>query len=232
MAAEASVTHRALDGRRYQLTGRLDLRQPFTSEVGVLVDGHLHVLTAGTIGLGEELARAVGVERFDEELSFQGGTLRVGRADSYDFGIRLAEQQLVAVWHGRKYCLVARLYRATTTDMVSLLRTFVIAEHDDGLTVTPKAGSQFAGVATVTKQVPQLGLLELSTRGAEHATALPGWRGVSTRAGELFRDTLGDGSPYFVLAGNDTWATVLPMADTTVSDLPAVADRLAMRALG
>lgn len=234
MAVEDNVVHRALDGRRFQLSGGLDLGQPFTSSVGVLVGGRLHELTAGPVGLGEELARSVGVLRFDEELAFQGGVLRVGRAQHYDPGIRLTEDLLVAVWEGSAFCLVVRLYRAQTADVVGLLRTLRITEHPDGIAVSPlpRSGAEFAGAATVTKQVPGLGLLEVSTRTAGHAKALPGWQGVTTSAGELFRDTLGDGSPYFVLAGRDTWATVLPLADTAVQQLPSLADRLALRTVG
>jgi hypothetical protein len=230
----AEVSHRALDGRRFQLSGPLDLSQPFTSVVGITVDGRLHELTAGPVGLGEELARAVGVEALDEELAFQGGTVRIGRARHYDAGIRLTEDVLVAVWQGRRYCVVLRLYRASTADAVGLLRTLRITEHDDGIALTPdpRSGTEFADAATVTKQVPGLGLLELSARTAAHAGTLPGWRGVSTKAGELFQDTLGNGSPYFVLAGQDTWVTVLPLADTVVDQLPAIADRLALRAVG
>jgi len=230
----ASVTHRALDGRRFQLSGQLDLGQPFTSAVGITVEGRPHELTAGPIGLGEELARANGIDGFDEALSFQGGTLRIGRTGHFDAGIRLAEDVLVAVWEGRRYCVVLWLYRATTSDVVGVLRTLRITEYDDGIALEPdaKAGCRFADQATVTKQVPGLGLLEVSARTAAHARALPNWQGVATTAGELFQDTLGNGDPYFVLAGTDTWTTVMPLADTTVGRLPALADRLALRTVG
>lgn len=234
MAAEASVTHLALDGRRFRLSGGLDLSQPFTSAVNITVGGHLHELTAGPIGLGEELARANGVERLDEVLSFQGGTLRIGHAGHFDAGIRLAEDLLVAVWEGRQYCIVLRLYRATTPDVVGLLRTVQITEYDDGIALRPdaKAGCEFADQATVTKQVPGLGLLEVSARTAQHARTLPDWQGMTTTAGELFQDTLDNGNPYFVLAGADTWTTVMPLSDTVVSRLPALADRLALQTVG
>jgi hypothetical protein len=234
MAAEASVTHRALDGRRFKLSGLLDLGQPFTSAVTIAIGGRVHELTAGPIGLGAELARANGVDRLDEVLSFQGGTLRIGRAGHFDAGIRLAEDVLVASWEGRRYCLVLSLYRATASDVVGLLRTLRITEYDDGIALEPdaKAGCQFADQATVTKQIPGLGLLEVSARTAQHTRTLPDWQGMTTRAGELFQDTLGNGGPYFVLAGADTWATVMPLADTAVGQLPAQADRLALRTVG
>lgn len=231
MAAHARVVHRALDGRRFVLSGQLDLGQPCTSTVGVVVHGHLRELTAGPLDLGEEVAHAAGVARLDEELSYVGGTLRLGRARRYDAGIRLVEDTLVAVWQGRRHSLVVQLYRASTADALGLLRTFEISEQDDGIALRPdvKAGSRFAGPASVIKQVPGLGLLEVSPLTAEHAKTLPGWQGVSTRAGELFQDSLADGRPYFVLAGQDTWVTVMPLAGIAVADLAAMADRLTLQ---
>jgi hypothetical protein len=234
MAAEASVIHRALDGHRFRLSGPLDLALPFTSAVGVVVHGHLHELTAGPPGLGEEVARAAGVDRLDEELSYRGGTLRLGHVKRYDAGIRLVENLVVAVWQGRRYSLVLQLYRASTADVLGLLRTFEIVEHDDGIEIRPdaKAGSSFAGPASVVKQVPGLGLLEVSPLTAQHTKTLPAWQGISTRAGELFQDGLANGQPYFVIAGTDTWGTVVPLADTAVGQLPAMADRLTLQTVG
>lgn len=231
MAAEANVIHRALDDRRFRLAGALNLDQPFTSVVEVVIGGRVHELTAGPAGLGDDVAAASGVTRLDEELSYQGGRLRLGRARHYDGVTRLVEDVLCVVWQGARYCLVTHLYGGTAADALALLRTMRIVEHEDGVALTPSGGS-FAGPATVIKQVPRLGLLELSPLTARHTRTLPSWQGVATRAGELFRDTLGDGSPYFVLAGRDTWATVLPLADTAVDDVPALADRLVLQTVG
>lgn len=228
----ADVVHRALDGRRYRLAGALDLGQPFTSVVEIATGGRVHELTAGPARLGEEVAAASGAPGFDEELSFQGGRLRLGRARHYDGGTRLVENVLVAAWQGQRYCLVVHLYGGATPDALALLRTVRIAEHEDGLTLTPSGGASFAGPATVIKRVPRLGLLEVSPLTAQHARTLPSWQGVAMSAGELFRDSLGDGSPYFVLAGRDTWTTVMPLADTTVDDVPALAGRLELQTVG
>jgi hypothetical protein len=81
--AQASVTHRALDGRRFLLTGHIDLGLPVTSVVEVTVRatvrGRLHEFTAGPARLGGDIAPALGVTSFDEELTYQGGTLLIGR---------------------------------------------------------------------------------------------------------------------------------------------------------
>ncbi|MEU5941860.1 hypothetical protein ABZ807_22350 [Micromonospora sp. NPDC047548] len=226
--AEAAVAHRAMDGRRFLLSGPLDFSAPFTSVVELTIAGRPHEFTSGSVGLADELAQALGVNDFDEELNYQGGVLLTARARSYDAQIRLSEDRLVAAWRGRRYCFVTQLYGATTADLLAVLRTLRIAEHADGLAVRPdsRAGSRFTAPATVIKQVPGLGLLDMTPLTAERARQLPSWRGLPTRAGELFRDTLSDGKPYFVLAGTDTWVTVLPLADTVVDQVPDLVARL------
>lgn len=227
-AAEASVVHRAMDGRRFLLSGPLDFSAPFTSVVELTIAGRQHEFTAGSVGLADELAQALGYTDFDEELTYQGGTLLTARVTSYDAQVQLDEDRLVAAWRGRRYCFLTQLYGASTADLLAVLRTLRIAEHDDGVVVRPdtRAGSRFAAPATVIKEVPGLGLLDMTPLTAERARQLPSWRGLRTRAGELFRDTLSDGKPYFVLAAADTWVTVLPLADTVVDQVPDLVDRL------
>ncbi|MCM0676910.1 hypothetical protein NCC78_19780 [Micromonospora phytophila] len=217
-----------MDGRRFLLSGPLDLSAPFTSVVEMTIAGRQHEFTAGSVGLADELAQALGVTGFDEQLNYQGGALFTARVTSYDAQVRLDEDRLVAAWRGRRYCFVTQLYGASTADLLAVLRTLRIAEHDDGLVVRPdpRAGSRYAAPATVIKQVPGLGLLDMTPLTAERARQLPSWRGLRTRAGELFRDTLSDGKPYFVLAAQDTWVTVLPLADTVVDRVPDLVDRL------
>lgn len=227
-AAEASVTHRAMDGRRFLLTGPLDLSAPFTSVVELTVAGRLHEFTAGPVGLADDLAAELGVTDFDEELAYQGGILLTARVRSHDPQIRLDEERLVAAWRGHRYCFLTQLYGGSTGSLLAVLRTLRITEYDDGLAVRPqaRAGSRYAAPATVLKQVPGLGLLDMTPLTAERTRQLPSWRGLSTRAGELFRDTLSDGRPYFVLAATDTWVTVLPLADTVVDRVPDLVSRL------
>lgn len=227
-AGQAPVAHRAMDGRRFRLSGPLDLSAPFTSAVELTIAGRRHEFTAGSADLADDVAEALGVDDFDERLSYQGGTLLTARASSYDAQIRLTEERLVAAWRGRRYCFVTQVYGASTAQLLAMLRTLRITEHDDGLVVRPdtRAGSRFAAPATVIKQVPGLGLLDMTPLTAERTRQLPSWRGLRTGAGELFRDTLPDGRPYFVLAAADTWVTVLPLADTALDRVPDLVDRL------
>jgi len=226
MVPETRVTQRALDGRRFELSGPFDFGGPFTSTVELLVNGRRYELTAGLAELGDAVAEALGIAGYDEEYAHQGGTLLTARTQPYDAGIRLREDRLTAVWRGRRYGLVTQMYRTSTSQLLGVLRNLRISEYDDGLALRPGSGSSFAAPATVTGQVPGLGLLEITSLTAQHATQLPRWRGLTTPAGELFRDTLTDGSPYFVLVTEDTWTTVLPLRDTAVDRVPELVGQL------
>lgn len=231
IGVKSTVVHRALDGRRYELSGVLDLGRPSTSAVEVLVGGRRHELVAGTSGLGDEVATALGVTRFDEEFRFAEGTLIVGRTRRAEPGSRITEDLLLAVWRGRRHCLVSHFYDTSTATAVELLHTLGIAEYEDGVAVRPRSGSELAAPAAVVKEIPTLGLLELTVPEAPQATRLPAWKGARTRSGELFSDRLSNGEPYFVLAGADTWTTVLPLADTDVARVPELVDQLGLRLL-
>ncbi len=230
----STVVHRALDGRRYELSGTLDLGHPSTSSVRVSVRGRMYELVAGVSGLAQDVAGALGVSAFDEELAFAGGTLLVGRTRRVEPATHLTEDILVAVWRGRRHCVISHFYDTSTTTAVQVLDTLGITEHDDGIALRPAAGSGSTVIApaTVVKEVPSLGLLELTVPSAPQATRLPDWKGAPTRSGELFADQLSNGDPYFVVAGADTWTTVLPLAGTDVARVPALVDQLSTRLLG
>jgi hypothetical protein len=233
-AAEAQAIHRSLDGRRFEFSGGLDLGLPFTSVLDVAIGGRLHEFTAGAVGLGADVAGALGAAGFDEEFSYQDGALLVGRLRPYDRQIRLVEEVLVAVWQGARHCLVTQLYGLKTADLLGVLRTLRISEYDDGLAIRPGAGSssEFAAPATVVKQIPELGLLEVSPLTDQHVKTLPSWRGLSTPAGELFTDRLADGKPYFVLAAPDTWTTLVPLAGVAADQVPGRVGRLRVGLVG
>jgi hypothetical protein len=211
----APVVHRSLDGARFELGGDLDLAGPATSVLDVAVNGRLYEFTSGVAGLAGEVAASVhhaGRPDFEEELSFAGGSLRLARSRPFDGRTGMAEDVLVAAWVGQRHCLVSQWYGVRTADVLGVLRTLRITEHDDGLTVVADqaAGAVPNGPATVIKHVPELGLLELCRLTRAHARTLPAWAGRGIPAGDLYQDTLSNGQPFYVLAGTDTWATVVP----------------------
>ena len=136
---------------------------------------------------------------------------------------------MLAAWRGRAHSLVTQFHGVTTAQVLGVLRTLRITEHVDGISVRPERDAGFATPATVVKQVPGLGLLEVSPRTDRHA--LPAWSGLAAAGGgEVFRDRLPDGQPYFVLAGAATWTTVLPLAGCSPDRVPSLLSGLAVRA--
>ncbi|MFI6085699.1 hypothetical protein ACIBBB_32930 [Streptomyces sp. NPDC051217] len=228
------VAHRALDGGTYHLEGDLDLQSPCTSAVEMVVGGRLVEFTAGPASLGDDVAASLGIGAPDSEFTFQKGTLRIFQSIEREPRSGLVERPSLVVWLGERHALVTRLYGLSVAEVLGLLRSVRIAESEYGLTLQPdpSAGSAFARPATVIKEVPGLGLLELSRRTKEHTAQLPPWKGVAVASGELFRDTLSDGSPFFVLSSAKIWATLVPLASTAVERVPELVGRLALRHTG
>jgi len=216
----AQVTHLALDGSRLDIEGDLDLSLPFTSVVDLGIGGGRHEFTAGALGLGDEVVAALGLSGFGEELSYAGGTLRIAHGKVTDPRTRLADAVTVAAWHGTRHSLVSSLYNVTTADVLDLFSAVRITEQDAGITLAPApdSGSTLLGGALVLKEVPGLGLLEIAARSREAVRELPDWGGLALPSGELFRDTLSNGRPYFVLATPAAIVTVLPLGDRPTAD--------------
>lgn len=234
MAQSAAVEHRALDGVAFHLSGSLDLSRPATSVVEVSADGRLYEFTSGPLDFADAVAASLGITEFDSELAFQGGTLRTATTSEYDKQAKQVENPTLVVWQGRRFSLITRLYRARLADVLVLLRTLGIAEHQDGIVLKPDnaAGSRWVRPATVVKEVPSVGLVEVARKTKEHTAQLPPWEGASVNAGELFRDSLSDGSPFFVLSGSELWATIVPLADTDVERVPRLVGGLDVRTVG
>lgn len=206
------VVHRALDGYRFQLSGNLDLSRPFTSVARFAVDGGLYELTSGEHAATKGWTDDLGIRRFDDEFSLRNGRLRTAHVTGYDQRSGLEDRLLAVVWEGRNFSMFIPMYNATPSDAVRVFQFLTVAEHADGLTVA-SANPKRAGIAEpsrMAKEVPGLGLLEMTALTKTTARRLPAWSGAKLPHGELFRDTLGDDSTYFLLATPSAMVTVLP----------------------
>lgn len=206
------VVHRSLDGYRFKISGDHDLDQPFTSVARFAVDGRLHELTSGEHDAATGWTRDLGIRRFEEEFSLQRGRLRTARVVDYDRRIGLEDDLLAVVWQGRRFSMFIPMYNAVPADAVRLFNVIGVSEHDDGITVAtldPKRAG-IAEPADVAKEVPGLGLLEVTALNKTTARRLPAWQGARLPHGELFQDTLEDDSVYFVLATASAMVTILP----------------------
>lgn len=219
------VIHRSLDGHRFKLSGDLDFSHPYSSVVRYVVDGVLHELTSGDLEAGRSWAEDLGVTHFDDEFALQGGRLRTGTVSKRDDNVGLTETLLTAVWEGRRFSLFTHLYHATAADAVRMFDVLGITEHDDGITITSRKPKRagIAEAADVVKEIPGLGLVEITALNRATASRLPAWPGTKVDSGELFRDSLDDDSTYFVLATPTAMVTVLPPGE---GSLPTVANRI------
>jgi len=226
----ARVSHLALDGSRFEIQADLDLGKSFTSVVDVDVDGHRYEFTAGGVGLGDEVVAALGLPGFGEELAFAGGTLRIARGAVTDPRTGQADAATVAAWSGARHSLVTSLYNVSTAEVLGVFSTLRISEGPDGIAIAPApdAAGTMLGRALVLKEVPGLGLLEISGRTRDAVRELPAWAGLALSSGELFRDTLSNGSAYLVLATPAAVVTVLPLQGTAADAVPEMLDSLAV----
>ncbi|MUN36079.1 hypothetical protein [Actinomadura litoris] len=229
---DAEVTHRSLDGVRIRIAGPHDLRRPCTSVARVAAGGRLHEISGGTRADALAWAEDVGVEGFDQEFGVQGGRLRVGRARSRDADTDtgVADPMLAAVWEGRRHAVFTHLYHARPADAVAFFAALRLAEHEDGVTAETRGRARRTGPAEAAKEIPGLGLLEITALTARTRGRLPSWRGAPVAGGELFRDTVEGQGPYFLLALDSLLVTVLPEEDR-VREVPALLARLAVEAV-
>lgn len=244
------AVHRSLDGYRVVLSGGLDLNRPWTSVLRCAVAGRPYELTAGGHAFAASWARDLGVA-WDEEFTVRGGRLLVGRTARTDGRTGLTEPLLAAAWIGRRHALTAHLYHAGTADAVRLFGLLEVREYADGVAVgglgeaggiggpggagdgpgRDRPGAVVpTGPAEVVKEVPGLGLLEITALDRRTRRRLPSWRGARVRAGELFRDTHEEEGVYFVLATRTALVTVLPL-DADPARVPALVDRVAVEVL-
>ncbi|REE94876.1 hypothetical protein [Thermomonospora umbrina] len=236
------IAHRTLDGTLITLAGPLDLARPYSSVLRLSFVRRLHELTAVDRAFGDDWARSVGVQRLTEEFRLQGGRLRVGESRIRDESLRdfpehrhktITERVLAAVWEGRRHSVCAHLYHAEPADAIRLFDALRITEHPEGIALAPRRGrgAAVAETATIAKDVPGLGLLEVAPLNRETSRRLPRWNGTRLATGELFRDTHDDGGTYFVMATPSAVVTVLP-DEAEVRAAPTRLNGLTVRATG
>jgi hypothetical protein len=205
-----SVAHTAIDGGRVQFSAELDLSYNATSfvEIGFASVGACEIKT-GVLAFGEAVAKELEIEGFPDELSYQGGTLRVGYAlhptDDPEQDYALFR---LGLWNSSKYCLMAHLYNVPASDLVGVITSLNILETAEGLVVSPKdpeknpilrVGSHGPNLV---KKLPGLGILSVLERNEETESIVPKWGGLPIDGGELYAE----GEGVFLLA-NDSAVT-------------------------
>ncbi|MFA1545647.1 hypothetical protein [Actinomadura chokoriensis] len=227
---ERKVTHRSLDGVRVRLTGAHDLGRPCTSVARIADRGRLHEISGGTRADALAWAEDIGVDRFEQEFRIQSGRLRVGRTATRDRDTGQSDPVLAAVWEGRRHAVFTHLYHGRPADAVAFFDTVRLTEHEDGVTAVPRGRARRPEPAEMVKEIPGLGLLEITPLNTRTRKRLPSWRGASVAGGELFQDTVEGQGPYFLLALKSLLVTVLPEEDR-VREVPRRLAGLAVEAI-
>ncbi|GAA2585932.1 hypothetical protein SMC26_45795 [Actinomadura fulvescens] len=205
------VTHRSLDGIRVRMSGSHDLSRPYTSVARIAVGDRLHEISSGGRADARAWAADLGVRAFDQEFTIHGGVLRVGRTSVADPDTRVADEMLAAVWEGRRHAVFTHLYHARPADAVVFFAGLRLTEHADGVVAVPRGRRvRRPEPAELVKEVPGVGLLEITALTARTRGRLPKWRGAQVASGELFRDDIDGQGPYFLLATRSLLVTVLP----------------------
>jgi hypothetical protein len=227
----ASVVHRALDGAAATFQSSLPLDGPFTSVVNVRMHERLQEFTAGARSLGRAVAADHGIAHFDETYSFQGGRLSLGEVDIYDPGLKLAATFRLAVWEGERFSIHTHVYDQESNDLIRILRRFTFVEGETGVAIQPKdkGRTPFDDSASILREIPGLGLLEVTGRTAATSVGLPAWRGTRTAGGELFRDTVDNRQDYFVLVSPEMKATIIPDPNSDPTTILPHLDELKVR---
>jgi hypothetical protein len=232
VAANAEVAHRALDGMRFVYrSGSADLSHPGMSVAKVTVNGVLRGFTSGPLRAGALLAERLGVT-FDQELTTQGGRLRIGQVIQRDEAGRATDRLVLAVWDGREYSVFTHLYDGGHVEALALVNAVRITERADGIVITPReeARAAFDDAARSVKWIPGLGTVEAARLDAKRVKALPSWQGAQVPAGELFRDSLGNGTSYLVLATSTAVVTVVPRPEVAMTDAIKLVGDLSIQA--
>jgi hypothetical protein len=232
MAASVEVTHRGLDGMGFTYSSdSADLTHPGMSVAKVVVAGTLREFTSGPLEAGSVHAEHLRVV-LDQEFASQGGRLRIGQALQADPSGRGSDRLVKAVWEGQRHSLSTHLYDGGIREAVALVNAVHITERDDGIVITPReAQARFDGSPRSVKWVPGLGIVVARRLDRQQVRVLPPWEGAQVAGGELFRDTLGNGEPYLVLATASAMVTIMPVAESPLAEVVRLAEDLRVQAL-
>lgn len=204
-----STTHLAIDASRVSISSAADLRAVATSAGRYSVDGIVREVTTQPAGFFPLLARAEGFEP-TEEYQYRGATLHLGRAVHADPVSGTRRVDTAAVWDDGSVSMALIASDLTTEALLALLDRFDLQPHPEGLAVLPGRGVAWYDAPQLVKELPGVGLLEITPLANDTAGALPSWPGTPVTGGELYRDELAPGVPYVVLVTETARVNVLP----------------------
>ncbi len=205
----SEITHIAVDAARVTITSDADLRAIATSAGRFLVDGVVREVTTQPAGFFDVLVAAEGLTP-TEEYQLAGGTLRLARAVHADPVSGTQRTDTTAVWEAQGSSLALTTSDLDTEGVLGVLERLELVPSPEGLAVLPGAGVSWYDAPQLVKELPGLGLLEITPLSGDTAGSLPSWPGTPVAGGELYGDELAPGVPYVVLVTETARVNVLP----------------------
>lgn len=201
---------RAADGSAVEIDPLPEPLSHWTSAIQFTAHGRIQEFTVGVSGLGDSVAESFGMSSYSHRLTVSGGELRLGRHVSRSTRDGVVDDLTLAAWVGHNFGFVTHLYNSEPGVLIDLLTWFSFEELSDGVAIRPATGAVALRGVQVSQEFAQLGLLDVQPLTSELAATLPRWQGTPVQGGELFRDVLSTGEPYFLLVGNGSQTVVVP----------------------
>jgi hypothetical protein len=198
----ARATHTTVDGSTVTFDGPVDLTAAVTSSVRYDDATIVRELTTAPVTAMDALPYVV-----DEEYAHRGGTLRIGHRDEADATIGSRRRDTFAVWQGAVHALLLVEAEAGADVLIAVLDRLTLTESPTGLAV--EADGLVPATTRLVKEIPGVGLAEVSPLVPEVAQGLPRWAGTEVTGGELYRDEARPGAPVLVLVGDTASTTLL-----------------------
>lgn len=208
----------AVDGSQVELITDLELDQAFSSVASASFGSMVHEFTVVPASAVDAIAGSHGIDLVDTH-GYQGGVVKYGAASELSARGMVDRLNLLA-WTGESYSMLTHIYgQASSADMLGVLSYYSVLESVDGLALLPRAGDDAKPLGDVhlLQGVAGFGLLDISPVTTRNAARLPRWRGTPLSNGDLYRETAGDGSPYYVYAQEGSITTVIvdPVLDSS-----------------
>lgn len=189
--SQREIVHGVLDGARVRLGGDdVDLSRHASSFLTLIVDGFAREFAASHVRFGRDVAADLGLS-FEEEYGVQDGTLRLASGIQIFDGVEGRPESVplhLGAWEGSNFSVHTHLYWGSRRDLLGIFSQVQIVEGDFGLELRPKGSAAFARYpgATMLKEIPSVGLLQMRELTGVAARGLPKWRGTRVAGGELF----------------------------------------------
>jgi hypothetical protein len=194
--------HRAIDGGRVTVAGPIDVTTPVTSTARYRFGDLVRELTTAPRDAIDALPIVV-----DEEYAHRGGTLRIGHRDERDDTVHTGRRDITAAWQGQQFALVVTETAPDGDGLIALVDSLTLEEHTDGLVVGSDA--PMVDAPRLTKELPGVGLAEITPLVPSVTRGLPRWSGTATVGGDLYRDTARGDAPILILVGDSAATTLL-----------------------